>query len=102
MHCSGHQSEGAHVGGPPTVHASTSELRPRRLERALLWPVELLILFYRSIVSPWLPSACRFTPTCSAYGLTAVRRHGLRGLWLAVRRVLRCHPWNDGGDDPVP
>lgn len=105
MHCDGHPtgtSEAAHheTGGAPEAPRKRTE--PSRLERALLWPVELLILFYRNVVSPWLPPACRFTPTCSAYGLAAVRRHGLRGLWLAVRRIARCHPWSEGGDDPVP
>ena len=63
----------------------------------------LLIKTYRLVVSPWLGNHCRFTPTCSEYALTAVERHGaLRGSWLALRRVARCHPWHAGGLDPVP
>jgi putative membrane protein insertion efficiency factor len=62
-----------------------------------------LVRGYRLLLSPVLPSACRFTPSCSAYALDAIAAHGaLRGSWLAVRRILRCHPWNDGGYDPVP
>jgi hypothetical protein len=62
-----------------------------------------LVRFYQLAISPWTPAACRFTPTCSAYALDALREHGaLRGLWLAVRRVGRCHPWGGYGYDPVP
>jgi putative membrane protein insertion efficiency factor len=57
---------------------------------------------YKWCVSPLLPSACRFHPTCSEYALEAVRKHGaLRGLWLAARRLSRCHPFHAGGFDPV-
>jgi putative membrane protein insertion efficiency factor len=62
-----------------------------------------LILVYRYALSPLLGPRCRFYPSCSAYALEAIDRHGaLRGLWLAVRRVGRCHPWHPGGYDPVP
>lgn len=62
-----------------------------------------LIRFYRTAVSPFTPPSCRYTPTCSAYALEAVDRHGtLRGSWLALRRILRCHPWGGHGHDPVP
>ncbi|HEX7050909.1 MAG TPA: membrane protein insertion efficiency factor YidD [Longimicrobiales bacterium] len=65
--------------------------------------VLLLIRFYRVVISPQLPPACRYTPSCSAYAEEAVRRYGaLRGVWLAVRRLLRCHPLGGRGYDPVP
>ncbi|MGN8159805.1 membrane protein insertion efficiency factor YidD [Salinisphaera sp. SWV1] len=61
------------------------------------------ILFYRYAISPLLGPRCRFAPTCSEYALTALSRHGpIRGSWLAIRRVTRCHPLNEGGFDPVP
>jgi hypothetical protein len=62
-----------------------------------------LVKVYRLTLSPMLGGQCRFEPSCSAYAEQALRRHGaLRGSWLAVRRVLRCHPFNPGGVDPVP
>ena len=58
---------------------------------------------YRLLLSPWLGHSCRYQPTCSAYALEALERHGaLRGGWLAARRVLSCHPWGGAGYDPVP
>ena len=58
---------------------------------------------YQLVISPALPPACRFTPTCSQYALEALRRHGAaRGSWLALRRLARCHPFNPGGFDAVP
>jgi hypothetical protein len=62
-----------------------------------------LVHAYRYLLKPWLGNACRFEPTCSAYMLDALRRHGAaRGSVLGVARLLRCHPWCDGGCDPVP
>ncbi len=62
-----------------------------------------VIRMYQWTVSPWLGPACRFEPSCSNYAVEAIRRHGVaRGLWLATRRLLRCHPWHEGGWDPVP
>jgi putative membrane protein insertion efficiency factor len=58
---------------------------------------------YRWLLSPWLGSNCRFYPSCSSYAREALSLHGAcRGLWLACRRVCRCHPWHPGGYDPVP
>ena len=62
-----------------------------------------LVRLYRFALSPWLGSACRFTPTCSQYALQALEAHGpWGGAYLATRRLLRCHPWCEGGHDPVP
>jgi putative membrane protein insertion efficiency factor len=62
-----------------------------------------LIGVYRYLLSPFLGSNCRFHPTCSCYAQEAVQRHGvLRGGWFALRRLSRCHPWHEGGFDPVP
>lgn len=61
------------------------------------------IRFYRAFISPLTPPSCRFTPTCSQYAIEALRKHGpLRGLALAVWRILRCNPWGGSGYDPVP
>ena len=69
------------------------------MKRVLLW----MIRAYRAYVSPLKPPSCRYAPTCSAYALEAVQRHGaLKGGWLALRRFLRCHPFHKGGYDPVP
>jgi len=58
---------------------------------------------YKRLISPLLPPMCRFEPTCSVYMMQAVEKHGvLRGVWLGVRRLARCHPFNPGGWDPVP
>jgi len=90
-------------GSGPTARGWTV----RRFGR-LLWhvPRELVVLVlrvYQLTLSPLLGPVCRFAPSCSSYAVTAVRRYGvLQGGWLTTRRLLRCHPWNDGGWDPVP
>jgi putative membrane protein insertion efficiency factor len=62
-----------------------------------------MIRFYQEAVSPWLPPACRYYPSCSAYAIEAIERYGfLRGSVLAAKRILRCHPFYAGGYDPVP
>ncbi len=68
-------------------------------KRLLILPIR----FYQRFISPMLPPACRFTPTCSQYAVEAIQKHGaLKGLYLAIRRILRCHPWGGSGYDPVP
>lgn len=68
-------------------------------KRILLW----LIRFYRVSISPMHPPCCRFTPTCSQYAMEAVEKYGaIKGGYLALRRILRCHPFHKGGYDPVP
>ena len=72
----------------------------------LRWPSRvamLLIRGYQRFISPALPASCRFSPSCSQYSLEAIERYGLvRGGWLGARRLVRCHPFNPGGFDPVP
>ena len=63
----------------------------------------LVIRAYRYLLSPWWGNQCRFEPTCSEYAMQAIEEHGsLRGSWLALRRLTKCHPWHRGGFDPVP
>lgn len=62
-----------------------------------------LIKLYQGAISPYLPPSCRYTPTCSAYGIEALKKHGpVKGGWLTIKRVLSCHPWGGSGYDPVP
>ncbi len=62
-----------------------------------------LVRGYQTILSPFLPAACRYYPSCSAYAIEALERHGaMRGVWLTLRRLGRCHPFRPGGYDPVP
>ena len=73
------------------------------LNKAFAELLMLLVKFYRYSISPLLPPSCRFTPTCSQYALEALRRHGaIKGFWLTIKRILRCHPWGGSGYDPVP
>ena len=62
-----------------------------------------IVRFYQNAISPWTPPSCRFTPTCSSYAIEALDEHGaIRGSWLALRRISKCHPWGGHGYDPVP
>ena len=73
------------------------------IRKIISLPLILLIRFYQGAISPMFPAACRFLPTCSQYALEAIRRHGpLKGGWLALKRICRCHPWGGSGYDPVP
>lgn len=63
----------------------------------------LLIKIYQYLISPLLGSSCRFTPTCSQYGIEAIKKYGaFKGGWLTLKRIARCHPWGSHGHDPVP
>ncbi len=67
------------------------------------WILILLVRFYQKAISPYLGSNCRYTPTCSHFFIEAVRKHGpLKGSYLGIRRLLKCHPWGGHGYDPVP
>ncbi len=89
---------GLSAAGPPSAS------RARRIARkAAIFPLVALIRLYQWCISPYLRPACRFEPSCSKYALEALRRHGpLKGTWLAVKRLSRCHPWGGHGYDPVP
>ncbi|WP_437921997.1 membrane protein insertion efficiency factor YidD [Sphingobacterium sp. LRF_L2] len=76
-------------------------------EKMIKWPLQglfiLIIRFYQLFISPFLGSNCRYTPTCSQYGKEAILKYGpFKGGLLAIRRILRCHPWGGHGHDPVP
>ena len=87
----------------PAALPGEEEQNPSRPTRWASVPFVLLIRAYQLFVSPLLPPSCRYYPSCSAYGLTAVRRFGpVRGGWLTARRLLRCNPWSSGGVDHVP
>lgn len=73
------------------------------LRKLLTYLLLLPIYFYKGAISPLTPPSCRFTPSCSTYAVEALRRHGpVKGLYLTIRRILRCHPWGGSGYDPVP
>ncbi|WP_313374113.1 membrane protein insertion efficiency factor YidD [Chishuiella sp.] len=66
-------------------------------------PFILIVRFYQLAISPWMGSNCRYQPTCSSYMIEALKEHGLiKGLYLGIKRILRCHPWGGHGYDPVP
>ena len=73
------------------------------LQKILIFPLQLLIRFYQAGISPFFPSTCRFSPTCSSYYLEALQVHGFfKGNFLGIKRILRCHPWGKTGLDEVP
>lgn len=75
----------------------------RLIKRILVFLLLLPIRFYQYCISPLTPPTCRYVPTCSQYALEAIRKYGpFKGLILAIRRLLRCHPWGGSGYDPVP
>ncbi|MFO0357948.1 MAG: membrane protein insertion efficiency factor YidD [Sphingobacteriaceae bacterium] len=63
----------------------------------------LFVKFYQAAISPLLPNSCRYTPTCSQYAIEAINKYGaIKGSWMGLKRILRCHPWGGHGYDPVP
>ena len=71
--------------------------------RLLAWIFIFLIRIYKGLISPMLPASCRYSPTCSDYGLKAIKKYGpLKGGWLTLKRIGSCHPWGGHGHDPVP
>ena len=75
----------------------------RKPSDLLTWLLILFVRIYQRFISPLTPPSCRFTPTCSQYAIEALRKYGpLKGSWLALKRLLRCHPWGGSGYDPVP
>jgi putative membrane protein insertion efficiency factor len=98
-----------HAGAAAAPATSSSSARRaartigRALARAAAWLLIFLVRGYQVVVSPLLPPACRYYPSCSQYAIEALEKHGaLRGGWLAARRIARCHPFRPGGYDPVP
>lgn len=72
------------------------------IKKILIFPFVLLIRFYQICISPFTPASCRFSPTCSHYTLEALKKHGLiKGSWLGIKRIAKCHPWGGSGYDPV-
>lgn len=75
----------------------------KKLSQCVAWLLILPVRGYQRYISPLTPPACRFTPTCSQYAIEAIRKHGpVKGLALAIWRILRCNPWGGCGYDPVP
>jgi uncharacterized protein len=73
------------------------------MKQAFAYPLIILLKIYKGAISPYLPRACRYTPTCSEYGIEALKKHGpIKGSLLTLKRVSRCHPWGGHGHDPVP
>ena len=72
------------------------------IRKLLISPFLLMIYIYRMVISPWLGPKCRYTPTCSQYAIDALKKYGMiKGLWKALYRISRCHPWGGSGYDPA-
>lgn len=75
----------------------------KSISQIIALPFIGLVRFYQTAISPYTPSACRYSPTCSQYTVEALQKHGIiKGGWLAIKRITSCHPWGGSGYDPVP
>lgn len=75
----------------------------KKISKIVAIPFIWLVRFYQAAISPYTPSSCRYSPTCSHYTLEALKKHGIfTGGWLAIKRISSCHPWGGSGYDPVP
>ena len=75
----------------------------KQIKYILILPLLGVVKFYQICISPLKPPTCRFTPTCSSYAIEALKKHGpIKGSYLSIRRILKCHPWGGSGYDPVP
>ncbi|QNA44899.1 membrane protein insertion efficiency factor YidD [Lacibacter sediminis] len=84
-------------------HLDTNPKKYSSIKTVLSFPFILLIRFYQYVISPAIGPKCRYTPTCSQYGIEALKKHGpIKGLWLTMKRISKCHPWGGSGYDPVP
>jgi uncharacterized protein len=84
-------------------HLDTTTKKYSGIKTVLSFPFILLIRFYQYVISPAIGPKCRYTPTCSQYGIEALKKHGpIKGLWLTMKRISKCHPWGGSGYDPVP
>lgn len=73
------------------------------IRNILSWPLIILIKFYQYVISPNIGPKCRFTPTCSQYAIEVLKKYGIiKGGWLSLKRISKCHPWGSHGHDPVP
>jgi putative membrane protein insertion efficiency factor len=73
------------------------------LRKGVVYLLILPVKFYQYVISPMIGPSCRYTPTCSAYTIEALKKHGpIKGLWLSIKRILSCNPWGGSGHDPVP
>ncbi|HKK81183.1 MAG TPA: membrane protein insertion efficiency factor YidD [Prolixibacteraceae bacterium] len=74
----------------------------KQISKLLSYPLLGLVYFYKYSISPLTPASCRHVPTCSNYMIDAVKTHGLKGFWMGLKRLSKCHPWGTHGYDPVP
>lgn len=86
------------------IHAPKGAIHNKKLSMNFISKILILpIRFYQGVISPILPSSCRYTPTCSHYAVEALQKHGpIKGSWLAIKRIASCNPWGGTGHDPVP